>query len=118
MVESAMIELSAHPTSIRAAAEFVAATLKGWGWTELVEAAVLLTNELVTNSIFYAETDIAVSLRGDGTVRVEVFDHSTEEPNTDDLDSSHGLGLVQALSSAWGVSPAEQGKVVWFELAR
>jgi anti-sigma regulatory factor (Ser/Thr protein kinase) len=118
MVGSVMIELSAHPTSIRAAAEFVTATLESWGWTENTETAVLLTNELVTNAIFYAETDIAVTLRGDGSVRVEVFDHSTEEPNTDDLDSTHGLGLVQALSTVWGVTPAEDGKAVWFELGR
>ena len=118
MVVSVTIELSAHPTSIRAAREFVASTLEGWGWTEHVDTAVVLTNELVTNAVFYAETDVAVTVRGNRGVRVEVFDRSSEEPSRDQLDSSHGLGLVEALSSSWGVSPDEQGKVVWFELDR
>jgi hypothetical protein len=118
MVGSVRIELSAHPTSIRAAVEFVAATLDGWGWTELVETAVLLTRELVTNAIFYAETDVAVTVRGDGGVRIEVLDHSPEEPSWEALESTHGLGLVEERSSAWGVSPNELGKAVWFELGR
>jgi anti-sigma regulatory factor (Ser/Thr protein kinase) len=118
MAGSMTIQLSAHPTSLRAAREFVSVTLEAWGWTELVETAVLLTNELVTNAIFYAETDVAVTVRVEGTVRIEVFDHGTEEPSGEQLDSGHGLGLVAALSSDWGFSSDEQGKVVWFELDR
>jgi anti-sigma regulatory factor (Ser/Thr protein kinase) len=117
MAATATIQLSAHPTSLRAAAEFVAATLESWGWTEQTVTAVLLTNELVTNAIFYAETDVAVTVRGNGGLRVEVFDYNTE-PSLELLDSAHGLGLVQALSSAWGVNALEQGTAVWFELAR
>jgi anti-sigma regulatory factor (Ser/Thr protein kinase) len=117
MAGNATIQLTAHPTSLRAAREFVASTLQDWGWTEPLGTAVLLTEELVTNAMVHAETDVAVTVRLDRDVRVEVLDQSTELP-VQAPGRSGGLQLVDALASSWGVSPGEGGKTVWFELAR
>ena len=112
------IQLNAHPTSSRAAREFLATTLGDWGWTEHVATAVLLTSELVTNAIVHAESDIAVTLRGERSLRVEVFDEGLGPPGRVRLGSGGGLRLVDFLATSWGVSPQRRGKVVWFELAR
>jgi anti-sigma regulatory factor (Ser/Thr protein kinase) len=89
---------------------------------EVVEAALLLTSELVTNAVLYAagtiNVEVDIDLRG---VRVEVGDCSAEAPRQRESDqdetSGRGLHLVAELSRNWGVDAApEVGKVVWFEL--
>jgi anti-sigma regulatory factor (Ser/Thr protein kinase) len=118
----ATIRLSPHPTSARAAREFVDQTLNGWGRPEQTEAAVLLTSELVTNAIIHARTQVAVTVRAaDEGLRVMVVDESEEQPSprweTDELGGGRGLKLVDALAASWGVAPEAGGKAVWFELA-
>jgi anti-sigma regulatory factor (Ser/Thr protein kinase) len=118
----ATIRLSPHPTSARAAREFVARTLLGWGRPDQTEAAVLLTSELVTNAIIHARTEVAVTMQLAGeALRVVVLDESIEQPSrrsgTDEIGGGRGLRLVEALAASWGVSPEGQGKAVWFELA-
>ncbi len=117
----ATIRLSPHPTSARAAREFVAQTLLQWGRRDQTEAAVLLTSELVTNAIIHARTGVAVTMRlADDALRVVVLDESTEQPRrrsgTDQLAGGRGLKLVEAMAASWGVSPEGGGKAVWFEL--
>jgi anti-sigma regulatory factor (Ser/Thr protein kinase) len=117
----ASIRLSPHPTSARAAREFVARTLLEWGRGDQTEAAVLLTSELVTNAIIHARTEVAVTMRvaGDG-LRVVVLDESDEQPSprseADELGGGRGLKLVDAVAASWGVAPQGTGKAVWFEL--
>ena len=118
MDQRATIRLSAHPTSPRAAREFVASTLRDWGWTEHVAAVVLLTSELVTNAIVHAGSDVAVTVQGKRSLRVEVFDEGVGPPGRVRLGAGGGLRLVDAMATSWGSSRHEQGKVVWFELAR
>jgi anti-sigma regulatory factor (Ser/Thr protein kinase) len=118
----ATIRLSPHPTSARAAREFVADTLVRWGRPGQTEAAVLLTSELVTNAIVHARTQVAVTVHlMDESLRVYVLDESTHQPSPrsdgDQLAGGRGLKLVEALAASWGVSPEAQGKAVWFELA-
>jgi anti-sigma regulatory factor (Ser/Thr protein kinase) len=117
----ATIRLSPHPTSARAAREFVAETLLRWGHPERTEAAVLLTSELVTNAILHARTQVAVTIHQlDSSLRVSVLDESVEQPSrrddTDHLAGGRGLKLVEAVATSWGVTPEDQGKAVWFEL--
>ena len=118
----ATTRLSPHPTSARAAREFVAQTLLRWGRPDQTEAAVLLTSELVTNAIVHARTQVAVTVQlDDASLRVVVVDESAEPPNrregADHLGGGRGLRLVEALAASWGVSPEGHGKAVWFELA-
>lgn len=94
-----------------------------WGEEEMGEAMTLLVSELVGNAVRHSdsEIDVVITLRADA-VRVEVQDRSPQRPVPrlidEDAESGRGLGIVEALSSAWGVEPAEVGKVVWFELPR
>jgi anti-sigma regulatory factor (Ser/Thr protein kinase) len=86
----------------------------------------LLVTELVTNAVLHggAATDQSLQLefrRQTDRIRVEVVDPGTAfEPPAAPLmgSSSGGWGLffVDQVAECWGVSPAEAGTRVWFEL--
>lgn len=117
-------ELPARPTSPGEARRFVGRVLRDHGFAtgEVVEAAVLLTSELVTNAVLHAAGTINVDVDLDLTaLRVEVADNSDERPAPRDATPEdtfgRGLHLVEAMARAWGVEQArDDGKVVWFEL--
>jgi len=103
--DQASIGLAAHPTSSYAARNFVGGTLDRWGRGDLVEVAVLLTSELVTNAIVHAGTDLVVSVRRDGhRTRVAVRDEEVTPPRRHEpsLEGGRGLALVDALAGSWG----------------
>jgi anti-sigma regulatory factor (Ser/Thr protein kinase) len=121
----ASIQLHHAHTSARAARRFVAATLHRWGVDALIEVAVLLAGELVTNAIVHAPAAPVglVVCYLNPTVRVEVHDHSPQPPTQDgpagwDDEDGRGLGLVTALATRWGVEvdPQRNGKAIWFEI--
>jgi anti-sigma regulatory factor (Ser/Thr protein kinase) len=85
----------------------------------------LLTSELVTNAVRHGASDphesILLSARKQkGSVRVEVCDEGltgfdADPEGTDPMEpGGHGLVLVEALASRWGVRRG-QPKCVWFE---
>jgi hypothetical protein len=112
------LRLTPHPTTPRAARNFVTRTLLEWGLDPLVPAACLVVSELVTNSIVHAGTDIDVSVAWHlGALRLTVRDDSPDlpRPRVAHLDE-HGRGLtvVAAVSRAFGALPTGNGgKVVW-----
>ena len=92
---------------------------------QLIDDALLLVSELVTNAVQHGQPDIVLTIRPNPPgIGVSVRDGGAEEPvpPTDEPDplDLHGRGLhiVDALSSSWGVEPVEPppGKIVWFEL--
>lgn len=88
-----------------------------------IEVVTLLTNELVTNSVLHAGTDIEVAIEvGPQVVRVEIGDESPVLPVTLDVTTDavagRGLALVEELSARWGAEHAPPGKRVWFEVHR
>ena len=112
------------PVDLREARRFVGACCGAAGHDEDVgEVAVLLTSELVTNALVHAGGGARVSVDvAPERVHVEVAD---AQPGpvapaawSESATSGRGLALVEALASAWGVRPADGGKVVWFDLAR
>jgi histidine kinase-like protein len=110
--------LAPHPTSPRAARDFVTSTLVAWKMPDHLTDACLVASELVTNAMEHAGTDIDVSLTEQRAVlRVTVRDGvaALPAPRTAGLGTTgRGLTLVHGLSSAWGVLPtADGGKVVW-----
>lgn len=114
--------------SVATARGFVRDTLQGWGLAEIVDDAVVLTSELVTNAVVHAGTSAEVRcLRADDGVRIEVADRHPERelPVQDashsfgnpDREGGRGLLLCAALATRWGVDYSASDKRVWFRLS-
>ncbi|MFI6474694.1 MULTISPECIES: SpoIIE family protein phosphatase [unclassified Streptomyces] len=113
--------------SVATARAFVRDTLQGWGYADVVDDAVVLTSELVTNAVVHAGTKADVlCLRSDDGVRVEVADRYPEREVPllgspadiagPDRENGRGLLLCAALASRWGVEYTPTRKNVWFQL--
>ncbi|MGX1817991.1 SpoIIE family protein phosphatase [Streptomyces albidoflavus] len=113
--------------SVAAARAFVRDTLQGWGFGDVVDDAVVLTSELVTNAVVHAGTAAeVVCLRSGDGVRIEVSDRYPEREiplqsggvsmGSPDREGGRGLQLCAALASRWGVEYSPAHKHVWFRL--
>jgi anti-sigma regulatory factor (Ser/Thr protein kinase)/GAF domain-containing protein len=124
-----------EPTAAAAARRFVRDTLQTWlisGATiashGLVDDAVLLTSELVTNAVVHAGTAVEVTCKlAGGGVEVVVSDSHPaslvpEPPEHEHIPaertSGYGLLLPAALASAWGVTYGQSAKAVWFRIGQ
>ncbi|HEV2122657.1 MAG TPA: PAS domain-containing protein, partial [Chloroflexota bacterium] len=115
------ISLPADPRSASAARRFVRDVLTEWEEREVAELVELLISELVTNAILHAGSAVDVSVqRRSGRLRAEVADGSDKRPvargHDDTSTTGRGLELIEALATAWGVTPGVAGKVIWFEV--
>ncbi|MGH3309460.1 MAG: SpoIIE family protein phosphatase [Streptomyces sp.] len=113
--------------SVATARAFVRDTLQGWGLGDIVDDAVVLTSELVTNAVVHAGTAAEVVCLRDGDgVRVEVVDRYPERElplqdpgavlGSPDREGGRGLLLCAALAARWGVDYTAADKRVWFRL--
>ena len=127
-----------EPAAVAAARKFVRDTLCSWldagsGTAAdaaadggLVDDAVLLTSELVTNAVVHAGTQVQVTCKlAAGAVEVVVRDSHPARmvpgPAPDDTvpaerTGGRGLLLPSALAAAWGVSYGTDAKAVWFRM--
>jgi anti-sigma regulatory factor (Ser/Thr protein kinase) len=108
-----------QPEAVPAARRFVREQLRGQS-AAVLEAAELMTSELVTNCVRHARTDFELSVRPGEEVRVEVRDSGDgrpvpRSPGARDA-SGRGLRIVEAMSDEWGVIDGASGKTVWFSL--
>ena len=123
------LTIPGRPECVRAAREFVASKL---GDTcGCADTAVLLTSELVTNSIIHSGSarnggTITITLVSiPGGIRAEVIDegsvtvpslvHGLGQPDLP--EDGRGLQLVEMLSARWSFWRDEAGLVTWFELS-
>jgi PAS domain S-box-containing protein len=118
-----VLDLESTADSVARARRFVRETLAARGWDELIETAELLVSELATNAVRYGRPPLTVRMRMVGDeVEIGVSDADPSVPVTARYrtleESGRGLGLVSALSSAWGTRTHEPGKTVWFSLRR
>jgi GAF domain-containing protein len=125
------------PAAAAAARRFVRDTLQSWELTgrseerdALVDDAVLLTSELVTNAVLHAGTPVQVTCRivrdeRDGAVEIAVLDRRPAQLRPDlphssadaaERTSGRGLQLPSQLASAWGVTYSGTAKAVWFRM--
>ena len=113
------IELPGDPASAALAREFVRIHLVEHGFSGLVEDMCLVTSELATNAILYAQTTFTVTLDGDHeSVRLTVRDGSAIAPVLRSASvlgmGGRGLAIVDRLSHRWGTTPnTDGGKSVW-----
>jgi GAF domain-containing protein/anti-sigma regulatory factor (Ser/Thr protein kinase) len=122
-----------EPAAVAAARKFVRETLQSWLETGpgpddagLVDDAVLLTSELVTNAVVHAGTQVHVTCKlAASAVEVVVRDthpaRMVPGPGRDEnipaeRTSGRGLLLPSALASTWGVSYGADAKAVWFRM--
>jgi anti-sigma regulatory factor (Ser/Thr protein kinase) len=109
-----------RPTAVSAARELVRTTLDGRP-AELIDAAELMTSELVSNCVRHAQTDFEVRICAREEVRIEVRDSGEGSPRvlspTPREPTGRGLRIVDAMSQRWGVNSEPSGKVVWFTIA-
>jgi anti-anti-sigma factor len=117
------IALAPEDGAAARARRFVRRQCAHWALDDLVEMAVLLANELVTNAIVHARTrlDLRLDLRG-ARLHIAVRDHdprpATLRTDDDELaERSRGLVIVDSTAHAWGVDDHPGGgKVVWCTL--
>jgi anti-sigma regulatory factor (Ser/Thr protein kinase) len=117
-------ELLVNPglDGVRAARRLTSATLRNLPG-ELSSDAELVVTELVTNAVLHGEPPICFRLRGRrGRVRIEVEDAGHSMPlrgrGSAEGMTGRGLAVVESLTTAWGVEPADEGKAVWAELGK
>jgi serine phosphatase RsbU (regulator of sigma subunit)/anti-sigma regulatory factor (Ser/Thr protein kinase) len=117
-------QFAPQSTSAAAARRFVRQTLTDWGAAHLIDDAVLLTNELVTNAVVHAGTEVNVSCAlGRDYVQVSVADSHGSRPlpptvsnAAPDKTSGRGLYLLSQIAQSWGVEHDRSAKRIWFRL--
>jgi anti-sigma regulatory factor (Ser/Thr protein kinase) len=87
----------------------------------LLDDAMVLVSELVTNSVLHGGPPLVVAVDCDGAfLQVRVRDGSPSLPTPRAAgqadENGRGLALVAAMSHEWGVQPDTDGKLVWFML--
>ncbi|MFE7223365.1 SpoIIE family protein phosphatase [Nocardioides sp. NPDC057577] len=113
------------PTSVSEARRFARKVLAEWGLEDLVDDAILLTSELVTNAVTHAGTPMTVVVvREVDRLRIDVVDqHPTRVlplgVNAHPGTGEHGRGLLitSALATSWGVEYRKDHKRVWAAFA-
>jgi anti-sigma regulatory factor (Ser/Thr protein kinase) len=126
--EEATMQLVLPPStgSVRRARHFIEECMGEATEADVLEVAVLLTSELVSNAVLHggpfsasASVRLSVELLA-GRLRVGVEDASQAMPVVGDgaptSVEGRGLLLVESLADRWGCEPLAGGKVVWFEL--
>jgi anti-anti-sigma factor len=137
----AELALGPSPTAPEVARRFVDATC--WQWRlqavgdpadplarrwgeELVDRAMLVASELVTNAVVHTHGPLRLRLAlVAGRLHLAVADQSPRllglaaDPGDPDAEAGRGLVVVDQLASAWGVHHApEGGKEIWCVLER
>ena len=112
----------AGKTSARFGRKAVTELLARAPFAEWHADAALVVSELVANALAECgECRIAAWYLGEfAALRVEVIDTSQNLPIQRPADSTrvggHGLRIVEALSTRWGVITSDETKTVWFEI--
>jgi PAS domain S-box-containing protein len=114
--------LAPQPPSVAEARALMRGLLRQTGREDLVETAVLLVSEVVTNALLHAGTDIDLTaVLGVDGLRVEVGDGSPHLPSRRRYAATAGTGrgllMLESMVDDWGVTRRPVGKAVWFRIS-
>lgn len=117
----ATIELPLRAQSPGAARQFLRRAYCRQHARRLLEPAILLVSELVTNSVRYGGAPVVVAVDCDEhSLQVRVRDGGPALPRRRAVgmldENGRGLTLLDLVSECWGVDPDPDGKTVWFRL--
>ena len=117
------LALAPTPMSVSVARQFLRERRCPQHHAEVVDAAVLLVSELVTNAVRHASPPITVEVicENSHALQVRVSDATPDTPELVDPcahdEGGRGLAITQILSDDWGVDPHDDdGKTVWFRI--
>jgi anti-sigma regulatory factor (Ser/Thr protein kinase) len=120
------LTIPGRPEQVAAARAFVARTISSHQIGADVDAATLLTSEIVTNAVQHTKSGVddgtvtIVVIRVRHGVLVEVIDDGSAGTPVVKGDlyaaDGHGLYLVQHLAAQWGYLREPAGTTVWFHL--
>jgi len=120
------VRLATGPAAPAEARRRVRDAIRSWQVPVDLDAALLLTSELVTNAIRHeagqgAQPVVLAIASSRGRLRVDVHDTSRSLPAVAevpaDAETGRGLLLVETLSDEWGFYRTPAGKAVYFTLA-
>ena len=120
------VRLATGPAAPAEARRRVRDAIRSWQVPVDLDAALLLTSELVTNAVRHqagqrAQAVVLAIVCSRGRLRVDVHDTSCSLPAVAevpaDAETGRGLLLVETLSDEWGFYRTPAGKVVYFTLA-
>jgi anti-sigma regulatory factor (Ser/Thr protein kinase) len=120
-VDVDLVTLPADGRAAGLARRVVRRRLESWQLDDLLDTAVLLASEVVSNVIVHTASAPAIALARDGAgVRVTVVDESPVPPrrrwHSATATTGRGLQLLQDLADDWGWDRRGVGKAVWFVL--
>jgi anti-sigma regulatory factor (Ser/Thr protein kinase) len=120
-VDAELVSLPADGRAAGLARSAVRERLRTWDLEDLLDTAVLLTSEVVTNVIVHTASAPSLGVAQDGSgVRVTVVDGSPSPPvlrrHSRTAATGRGLQMLHDLADEWGWERLDAGKAVWFVL--
>ncbi|MDT0406721.1 MULTISPECIES: SpoIIE family protein phosphatase [Streptomyces] len=109
------------PQAVGHARRFTRRTLRSWGVTADIDAALLIVSELVTNALVHTDGQVRLDITlVNDRLRLAVADASPRTPAKPtsigwEATGGRGILLVEAVSAGWGTLPVSGGKQVWAE---
>ena len=120
---SAAFRVAERAEEIASARRFVAHHGQAWGYDDVIDDAMIVVSELVTNAIVHAAQLVRPAVEGRRSHPAHRgHRRRSRKPGTAASGSAHaehgrGLLLVSAMCAAWGVDTLGDGrKMVWAEL--
>lgn len=121
--ELAGLLLPPDSRSAAAARRHLRTVLQDAGLDQVLDEALLVVSELVTNAVVHAGTEVELHVRAEpGGLWLQVVDHlpgvvPLMRAADGDREGGRGVFLLDALASEWGTAHRPDSKAVWCRLA-
>lgn len=114
--------LPAEAAAPARARRMVTAAMREWDLDDaLIDDAALIVSELATNAVRHTRCEFTLSARLEGSLLslavVENMPLPARAEHGLPAERMHGLGVVDAVATAWGTERTLAGKLVWARLS-